>query len=104
MQEIKRYKVPLQGFSPKLARVLWFGIGSHGPSIGHLLIVLLLQQRVHLLHLLLLLKLPLGCILHVSVKRILYLTCVDLQSSELGVDIFPSMTVRNRLSWMNWWW
>ena len=35
--------------------------------------------------LLLLLKLPLDRILHMSVKCILYFTCVDLQSLEVGV-------------------
>ena len=88
----KRYKLPLWRSSPKLAHGLWSGIVSHGLPVGHLHIMLLLQQRVHLLHLLLLLKLPLGCILHMSVQRILDLTCADLQSSESGVDaIQPTM-------------
>jgi hypothetical protein len=40
----------------------------HELPIGHLCVVLLLQQRVHLCHLLLLLKLPLSRILHVMLS------------------------------------
>ena len=83
----KRYKVALRGSSPKLAPGLWSEIVSHGPPVGHLRVVLLLQQCVHLRHLLLLLKLLLGCILHMSVKSILNFTCADLQSSEAGIDV-----------------
>ena len=89
----KRYKLPLRRRSPKLARGLWSGIVSHGPPAGHLRVVLLLQQRVHLCHLLLVLKLPLGCILHMSVKCVLYFTYADLQSSESGVDVIQPLTV-----------
>ena len=86
IQKNKRYKLPLRGSSPKLAHGIWSGIVSHGPPIGHLRVFLLLQQRVYLHLLLLLLKMPLGCILHMSVKCILNFTSVDLQSSEAGVD------------------
>ena len=66
------------GSSPKLACGLWSRIVSQGPPVGHLRVVLLLQQRIHLRHLLMLLKLPLCRILHVSVKHILDLTSADL--------------------------
>ena len=99
MQE--RYKVPLWGSSPKLAHGLWSEIVSHGPPVGHLRVVLLLQHRVHLRLLLLLLKLLLGCILHMSVKSILNFTCADLQSSEASVDAIQLPMVRSRLSWMD---
>ena len=82
----KRYKVPLLGSSPKLARGLWSGIVSQGSPVSHLCVVLLLQQLVYLCHLLLL-QPPLYRILRVSVKRILDLTCADLQSSKAGVDV-----------------
>ena len=63
MQKFKNAK-KIQGTSvgvlPKLGHGLLSRIVSHGPSIGHLLIVLLLQQCVNLRELLLLLKLPLS--------------------------------------------
>ena len=62
---------------PKLGHSLWSRIVSHGPPICHLHVVLLLQHRVHLCHLLLLLKQPLGCVLHMGVKCVLYLTSAD---------------------------
>ena len=92
------------GVLPKLAHGQWSGVVPHGPPVVHLRIVLLLQQRVHLRQLLLLLKLPLGCILHMCVKSILNLTCVDFQPSEASVDVVQLLTVRSRLSWMDGWW
>ena len=64
------------GVLPKLAHGQWSGVVPHGPPVVHLRIVLLLQQRVHLRHLLLLLM-PLGRILHVSMNRVLDLTSAD---------------------------
>ena len=87
-----------------LAHRLWSGIISHGPPIDHLYVMLLLQHRVHLCHLLLLLKLPLGRILHMSVEYILNFTCVDLQSSKASVDAVQLTTIRSRLSWLDGWW
>ena len=81
MQKLKygKYKIVLTptGSSPKLARRLWSGIVPHGPPIGHLRVVVLLQYRVQMHHLLLLLKLPLRRILHMGVKCVLYLTGAD---------------------------
>jgi hypothetical protein len=64
----------------------------------------LLQQGIYLRHLVVRLLLPLGCILHVSIKCILGLTNADLQSSELGVDAVQLTMVQDRLSWLDWWW
>ena len=83
---MKKKKGTSTGVLPKLGHGLLSRIVSHGPSIGHLRVVLLLQQCIHLCYLLLLLKLPLGRILHMSVKCILNFTCADLQSYEVGVD------------------
>ena len=86
MQKINNEKIKIQklkivltsvGPSPKLAHRLRSEIVRHGPPICNLRVVLLLQHRIHLRHLLLLLKLPLYHILHVSVKRVLDLTSVD---------------------------
>ena len=58
---------------------------AYGPGLYPMDHVMLLQQHVHLGHLWLLLKLPIGHILHMSVKCILYFTYVDLQSSKVCV-------------------
>jgi hypothetical protein len=89
----KKIQGTFAGSSPKLAPGLWSRIVSHGPPIGHLLGMLLFQQCVHLRHLLLLLKLPLGRILHMSVKCILDFTYADFQSSKSGVDAIQPLTV-----------
>jgi hypothetical protein len=50
------------------------------------------------------LLLPLGCILHVSIKCILNFTCADVDGFDLVVDLIELMTGRNKLSWMDRWW
>jgi hypothetical protein len=81
------------GSSPKLALGLWSGIISHGPPVGRLCFLLLSQQRVDVRELLLLLLVPLGRTLHVSVKCILNLTCAEFQPSEAGVDAVQLLMV-----------
>ena len=91
--ENKRYKVPLWGSSPKLARGLRSGVVPHEPPVGHLRFLLLPQQRVDVHKLLLLLLVPLGCILHVSVKCILNFTYVEFQPFEAGVGAIQLLMV-----------
>ena len=93
MWKIKRYYLPLLGSSPKLARLLWSGVVPHVLPIGRLCVMMLLQHRIQLSHLLLLLLMPMCRILQMSIKCILNLTGADFQSSEVGVDIFPFLTV-----------
>jgi hypothetical protein len=73
MQKL-RYKVPLRRSSPKLALSLGSGVVPHGPQVGHLCLLLLSQQRVDVRELLLLLLVPLGSVLHMSVECILHFT------------------------------
>jgi hypothetical protein len=39
------------------------------------------------------LLMPMGQILHMSMKCVLDLTSADLQTSEMGIDVFPSLTI-----------
>ena len=89
MWKIKRLYLPLWGPSPSL--LVAYGLGLlHVSLVGRLLFSLLLSHCIHLCHLLLLLLMPLGRILHVSIKCVLNLISVDFQSSEVVVDVLPS--------------
>jgi hypothetical protein len=39
------------------------------------------------------LLMPMDQILHMSMKCVLDLTSADLQTSEMGIDVFPSLTI-----------
>ena len=52
----------------------------------------MLQQRIHLNHPLICLLLPVGGTLHMSVKRVLYLTFANVEVSNLVVE-FRELTV-----------
>jgi hypothetical protein len=100
----KRYKVPLWGSSPKLARGLGSEVLPHGLPIGCLRLLLLSQQRVDVHELLLLLLVPLGRILHVSVKCILNFSYAKFQPFKVGVDVVQLPVVQSGLSWTDGWW
>jgi hypothetical protein len=72
-------------FLPKLAHGLGSRVVPHGLLVGCLRLLLLPHQRIDVCELLLLLLVPLGHTLHVSVKCILNLTYVEFQPSEEGV-------------------
>ena len=89
VQKIKDTTYLCGGSSPSL--LVAYGLGLlHVSLVGRLLFSLLLSHRIHLCHLLLLLLMPLGRILHVSIKCVLNLTSADSQSSEVVVDVLPS--------------
>jgi hypothetical protein len=77
MWKLKDITYLSEGPPPSLLVTKWSGVESHVPPIGRLPFLLLLHHCLYVCHLLPLLVVPLGQILHVSMKHILDLTGAD---------------------------
>jgi hypothetical protein len=90
MQKLKDITYLYGGPPPSLLVARWSGVESHVPPIGSLPFLQLLHHCLYVCHLLLLLVVQLGRILHVSMKSILDLTGVDFQPSKTSAEVLPS--------------